>query len=41
MFIKQGQRCDIRAQRRDVLEGLFSNVVMLRPTSRRSRRVRS
>ena len=33
LFIKQGQRRDVRAQRRDVPEGLFASVTMLRPTS--------
>ena len=41
MFINQGQRHDVRAQRRDIPEGLFSNVVMLRLRSRRSKRVKS
>ena len=36
---KQRQRHDIRGQHRDVLEGLFANIVTLRPTLQRSRRV--
>ena len=41
MFIKQGQRYNVRAQRRDVPKGLFANIATLRPTSQRSRRMRS
>ena len=41
MFIKQGQHRDVRAQRCDIPEGLFASITTLRPTSRRSRRVRS
>ena len=39
LCIKQRQRRDVRAQRRDVPEGLLANVATLRPTSRRSRGV--
>ena len=35
LFIKQGQCHDVRAQCRDILEGLFASVTTLRPTSRR------
>ena len=40
MFIKHGQRRDIRAQHRDIPESSLANVVTFRRTSRRSRRVR-
>ena len=36
-FIKQGQRHNIRAQRRDMPEGLLANVATLRQMSRRDR----
>ena len=36
-FIKLGQRRDVRAQRRDVPEGLLANVMTLRPTSLRNK----